>query len=73
VTGAFTAGLADLVAAVWIWALLSVAAIAAGIGLFVWGYQLGRHNRGRAVVLAAMEAVASETITLPRQRHGSEL
>jgi hypothetical protein len=71
--GAFLAGMADLVAAVWIWALLSVSAVAAGAGLFTWGYKLGRHNRGRAVVLAAMEAVASETVALPRQRQGSEL
>lgn len=66
--GAFVAGFGDLVAAVWVWALLAVAAVFYGGGMHWWGYVRGRQNRGRAVVLAAMELAASETVAIPRPR-----
>lgn len=66
--GVFLAGLADLVAAVWIWALLIVAAAAYGAGMHVWGWRRGRHARGRAEVLAAVELAVSETVVIPRPR-----
>lgn len=64
----FLWGLADLVAAVWIWALLTLAATATGLGLYVWGWHQGRHQRDRAVVLAAWEQAAASTVVIPRPR-----
>ncbi len=70
--GAFVAGFADLVAAVWIWALLCVAALVAGVVLYAWGYRTGRHARGRAEVLAAVELAMSETVAIPHPRQEAD-
>ena len=69
---AFVTGLADLVAAVWIWALLTVAFAVYSVGLYGWGWRRGRQARGRAEVLAAIELAMSETVAIPRPRQGVE-
>lgn len=69
---AFVTGLADLVAAVWTWALLIVAAAVYGVGMHVWGWRRGRHARSRAKVLAAFESAASETVVIPRPRQDAD-
>jgi hypothetical protein len=68
VIGAGMTGIADLVAAVWIWTGLVVAAVGAGGGLFWWGYRVGRYERGRLRVLSAVEAAIAETVVIPRPR-----
>jgi hypothetical protein len=60
----FLWGLADLVAAVWIWALLILAGVVYSIALVVVAYRRGRFDRGRAEVLTAMERASSETVVI---------
>jgi hypothetical protein len=63
----FAWGLADLVAAVWIWAQLVAAAVVYSVALVVLAYRKGRFARGRAEVLTAMERASSETVVLPKR------
>jgi hypothetical protein len=67
----FAWGLADLVAAVWTWALLTLAFTAYTVAVWVLATRRARFRLGRAEVLTAMERASSETVVI-RQREQVE-